>query len=102
MRQLKILWDGRKVGSYVCLDDGTEMFSYDAEYLASINARAISHSLPLRRDPYGQRQLRPFFAGLLPEDAQRQRIATYLGSVGSLAQICARTKYLAIGPCASH
>ena len=79
MRQLKILWDGRKVGSYVCLDDGTEMFSYDAEYLASINARAISHSLPLRRDPYGQRQLRPFFAGLLPEDAQRQRIATYLG-----------------------
>lgn len=78
-RSLDIFWNGRIVGRYDLLDDGSELFSYDGSYLESADAVPISHSLPLRADPYGKRQLRPFFAGLLPEESQRQRIAAYLG-----------------------
>ena len=78
-RSLDIFWDGRIVGRYDLLEDGSELFAYDVGYLDSSGATPISHSLPLRADPYGRRQLRPFFAGLLPEESQRQRIAAYLG-----------------------
>ena len=78
-RSLDIFWNSRIVGRYDLLDDGSELFSYDGSYLESADAAPISQSLPLRADPYGKRQLRPFFAGLLPEESQRQRIAAYLG-----------------------
>ena len=78
-RSLDILWNGRIIGRYELLEDGAELFSYDEIYLASVDAAPISHSLPLRAEAYGKRQLRPFFAGLLPEELQRQRIAAYLG-----------------------
>ena len=78
-RSLDVFWDGRIVGRYDLLEDKSELFSYDCNYLESADATPISHSLPLRADPYGKRQLRPFFAGLLPEESQRQRIAAYLG-----------------------
>ena len=79
IRSLDVFWDGRIVGRYDLLDDGSELFVYDGGYLGSADVAPISHSLPLRADPYGKRQLRPFFAGLLPEESQRQRIAAYLG-----------------------
>ncbi|MBR6021347.1 MAG: type II toxin-antitoxin system HipA family toxin [Kiritimatiellae bacterium] len=78
-RSLGVLWNGRSVGRYDLLEDASELFTYDPDYLASADAAPISHSLPLRADPYGKRQLRPFFAGLLPEESQRQRIAAVLG-----------------------
>ena len=78
-RQLDVFWGRRLVGQYCLLSDETECFSYDFDYLVSPGAVPISHSLPLRSDAYGRRQLRPFFAGLLPEETQRERIASYLG-----------------------
>ncbi len=78
-RSLDVFWGVKLVGRYDLLEDGSELFSYDGGYLESPDAAPISHSLPLRADPYGKRQLRPFFAGLLPEETQRQRIAAYLG-----------------------
>lgn len=78
-RRLDVLWGDTLVGAYDLLEDGSELFTYDAAYLASKNAMSISYSLPLRPDPYGKRKLRPFFAGLLPEEMQRQRIASFLG-----------------------
>ena len=82
-RRLNVFWEGRIVGRYDLLEDGSELFTYDLEYLKSSDAAPISHSLPLRADPFGKHQLRPFFAGLLPEETQRQRIADYLGLVVS-------------------
>ena len=79
IRSLDVFWSGRIVGRYDLLEDGSELFTYDGNYLESADAAPISHSLPLRADPYGRRQLRPFFAGLLPEESQRQRVAAYLG-----------------------
>ncbi|MBQ9432036.1 MAG: HipA N-terminal domain-containing protein [Kiritimatiellae bacterium] len=78
-RSLDVLWGDTLVGAYDLLEDGSELFTYDAAYLASKNAMPISYSLPLRLDPYGKRKLRTFFAGLLPEETQRQRIASFLG-----------------------
>ena len=78
-QRLDVFWGEKLVGAYDLMEDGSELFTYDADYLASEAAAPISHSLPLSTDPYGKRQLRPFFAGLLPEEAQRQRIASFLG-----------------------
>lgn len=76
---LCVFWGAMLVGRYQRLTNGSEQFVYDAEYLASPSAQPISHSLPLRAESYSRHQLRPFFAGLLPEESQRDQIASYLG-----------------------
>ena len=78
-RSLGVFWNGRAVGRYDLLEDRNELFTYEPSWLGAADAAPISHSLPLRAEPYGRRQLRPFFAGLLPEESQRQRIAAVLG-----------------------
>ena len=82
-RQLDVFWGQALVGRYRHFANGAESFEYDSDYLASSDATPISHSLPLRAEGYGRRQLRPFFAGLLPEETQRQKIASYLGLAAS-------------------
>jgi serine/threonine-protein kinase HipA len=47
--------------------DGGCRFSYDAEYLASTEAKPVSLTLPLRSEPFGSATLFPFFYGLLAE-----------------------------------
>ena len=42
-------------------------FRYDAGYLASDGAQAVSLTLPLRIEPYKSRVLFSFFDGLIPE-----------------------------------
>lgn len=42
-------------------------FIYDADYLASSYAGAVSLTLPLREEPYTSKTLFPFFDGLIPE-----------------------------------
>jgi HipA-like protein len=54
-------------------------FTYAANWLTDASRPAISFSLPKQKQPFTQRQCRPFFAGLLPEEAQRDLIAGALG-----------------------
>lgn len=54
------------------------VFSYDSTYLADVEARAISYSLPLREEAYGESELVPYFDGLLPEGAARRAMAAKL------------------------
>lgn len=42
-------------------------FCYDSHYLASDDAVAVSLTLPLRKEPYIDKVLFPFFDGLIPE-----------------------------------
>ena len=42
-------------------------FAYDADYLSSPEAEAISLTLPLTGTPYHDSVLFPFFDGLIPE-----------------------------------
>lgn len=78
-QRLIVYWDSQIVGFYDKDNNNHEVFTYAPEYLASKESRPISHSLPLSNKSYTRKQLRPFFAGLLPEESQRQRIASYLG-----------------------
>ena len=57
------------------LKDGELQFQYGALWLEQPQAIALSQSLPLQAEPFGDRACRPFFAGLLPEGQLRQRIA---------------------------
>ena len=57
------------------LKDGELQFQYSALWLEQLQAIALSQSLPLQAEAFGDRACRPFFAGLLPEGQLRQRIA---------------------------
>ena len=47
--------------------DGLCIFTYDSQYLQSIEAKPISLTLPLRSQPFEERTMIPFFDGLIPE-----------------------------------
>ena len=60
-------------------DSGRLTFTYAPECLENSEARPLSLSLPLREEPFDDRHARPFFAGLLPDEFARERLARYLG-----------------------
>jgi serine/threonine-protein kinase HipA len=67
------------VGTLRVNQHGEMRFTYSPEWLAESSRPAISFSLPKQAEPFKQRQCRPFFAGLLPEESQRDAIAAALG-----------------------
>lgn len=48
-------------------DENGYTFEYDADYLASDGAEAVSLMLPVRQEAYRDTVLFPFFDGLIPE-----------------------------------
>jgi serine/threonine-protein kinase HipA len=68
-----------KAGALSQDEGGALGYVYDSDYLAGQEARAISFSMPLQEAPYPDRVARPFFSGLLPDEAARQRLAGALG-----------------------
>lgn len=66
MKQATILLRGIKAG-VLTEDENGYTFQYDAGFLASDEAEAISLTLPLTEDPYRDKILFPFFDGLIPE-----------------------------------
>lgn len=78
-RTLDVWWDGRRVGHFTQDRHGELGFVYAPEWLADETARSLSVSLPKRTEPFSRRECRPFFAGLLPEEAQRDAAAQALG-----------------------
>ncbi len=79
IKSLSVWWDGAMVGALRLDEHGDLGFAY-AETWATDPARAaISQSLPKRLEPFNRRATRPFFAGLLPDEAQREAVARALG-----------------------
>ena len=78
-RVLTVWWDTRQVGRLRVNQHGELLFEYAPDWLADSSCAAISLSLPKRRGPFKQRACRPFFAGLLPEEHQRDAVAKALG-----------------------
>ena len=68
---LAVWWDGAVAGVLRVDRHGEIRFAYAADWLADQSRPPISMSLPKRAEPFKRRECRPFFAGLLPEDAQR-------------------------------
>ncbi len=54
-------------------------FAYSTEWVDSSEAFAVSVSLPLSREPYGEAAVRAYFFNLLPEGPVRRRLAGRLG-----------------------
>lgn len=78
-RDLDVFLHGHGVGRLRQEDSGRLSFRYGDAWLQSNIAAALSLSLPLREQPFDDRETRPFFAGLLPDDLARERLARHLG-----------------------
>ena len=76
---LSVWWDGKIAGELRLDAHGDMSFVYCADWLEDPTRRAISISLAKREKPYGRRECRPFFAGLLPEESVRDMVAAALG-----------------------
>jgi serine/threonine-protein kinase HipA len=79
IKSLSVWWDGAIVGALQIDEHGDLAFTYDAAWLTDPAKPAVSLSLPKRAEPFNRRETRPFFAGLLPEEAQREAVARALG-----------------------
>ena len=53
------------------------VFAYAPEYLLKENARALSISLPIKKESFSPVQTRNYFEGLLPEGFTRRSVARY-------------------------
>ena len=78
-RSLSVWWNGALVGALRIDEHGDLGFAYDQAWLNDPAKPPISQSLPKRAEPFKRRETRPFFAGLLPEQAQREAVAKNLG-----------------------
>ncbi|MDE6279153.1 MAG: HipA N-terminal domain-containing protein [Paramuribaculum sp.] len=66
MKQAKVFFN-KALSGIITEDDMGYEFCYDADYLKSDGATAISLTLPLSDKPYRDNVLFPFFDGLIPE-----------------------------------
>jgi serine/threonine-protein kinase HipA len=78
-RTLKVYFDGEFVGRLTQDDSGQMRFQYDDAWREKPDAMALSRSLPLRAEPFSQKECRGFFGGTLPEEGNRKVIARILG-----------------------
>jgi serine/threonine-protein kinase HipA len=78
-RSLSVWWEQGLVGALRLDQHGDLAFAYDQAWLDDPARGSISQSLPRRAEPFNRRETRPFFAGLLPEEAQRETVAQNLG-----------------------
>ena len=67
------------VGQLLQDDGGQMLFTYAAGWLNRRAATPLSQSLPLRKEPFLQKECRGFFGGILPEESKRELIARNLG-----------------------
>jgi putative ABC transport system permease protein len=68
------------LAGHLVQDNGGQMsFTYSEGWLVKPDAMSISRSLPLRAEPFSRNECRGFFAGILPEESNREIIAHNLG-----------------------
>lgn len=57
----------KKFAGIIEQKEGLYSFTYEEEYLKSTNPKPVSLTLPLRKEPFEQKTMIPFFDGLIPE-----------------------------------
>ncbi len=67
MRQAIILYNNIKAGQLIETNDGDYVFTYSANYIVQYPEQFITFSMPVRKEPYVDNRLFPFFEGLIPE-----------------------------------
>lgn len=78
MNALDVFLHEDRIGCLERLPGAELRFTYDATWARGNNV-PLSLSLPLRGEPYGDRECRPFFSGLLPEGDFLKAIARRFG-----------------------
>lgn len=78
-RVLNVFMNDRLVGTLTQAAQGHLQFDYSPDYISATGATPISVTMPLRSDTYDDPIARPFFSGLLPDNAMRTQLARYLG-----------------------
>lgn len=78
-RKLDVYLREEFTGQLIQDEHGQMSFSYAESWLKNSNAVPLSYSLPLRKERFSRNECRGFFAGILPEQAQREIIAKNLG-----------------------
>ena len=78
-RTLNVYYDREFAGQLIQDDSGQMIFQYDKSWLGSSEPIALSRSLPLREEPFTQKECRGFFGGTLPEESNRKVIARIFG-----------------------
>ncbi len=78
-RALSVLWDRSLVGALRLDQHGDLGFVYDPTWLDDGARPPISQSLPKRAESFNRPEMRPVFAGLLPEESQREAVVQTLG-----------------------
>ena len=76
---LSIWWDDAVAGELRMNEHGDVSFVYNAQWVDDPTRPALSISLPKRVEPFGHRECRPFFDGLLPEEGALENVARALG-----------------------
>ncbi|MDD4102311.1 MAG: type II toxin-antitoxin system HipA family toxin [Kiritimatiellae bacterium] len=79
MKRLIVYLNGEQVGTLDEDDSGLLEFRYAQACLGRSDAVPLSRSLPLQSEPFRGKHARPFFAGILPDEGQRNQIAAVLG-----------------------
>ena len=79
IKALSVWWDGRVAGTLKLSNTGGMTFIYSPAWLADPASLPLSISLPKREQRFSERECRPFFSGLLPEEGQRDAVAAALG-----------------------
>ena len=78
-RILDVYLEHAHVGTLTQNQGGQIVFAYTSTWLERADAIPLSWSLPLRPLPFPQKECRGFFAGILPEESNRDVIAKILG-----------------------
>jgi serine/threonine-protein kinase HipA len=78
MNRLDVYLHSERVGHLERREQGRLHFTYEPDWVDRAGP-ALSHSLPLRPEPFDDAACRPFFAGLLPEGEFLRAVARSFG-----------------------
>ena len=67
MRQAKIYYQELLAGILTETDEGEYQFQYEINYVDKYPDQFITFTMPVRKEPYVEKRLFPFFEGLIPE-----------------------------------
>ena len=67
MRQGKVFYKNIFAGIITETNDGEYVFKYDKDFVNNFSEKFITFSMPVRKEPYKDKRLFPFFDGLIPE-----------------------------------